>query len=115
MAITNALFPQSDTQPAADGLLPRNDAAPAADELLTSVVQGAHDTIDRLAGQAAPQLQRLQESMVSTGDALQSQAHRLRETGDEWTESLRGAVRKHPLAALASALALGLLIARVTR
>ena len=116
MTITNATFPPSDTRPSADGpLLPRTDAAPAPDALLTSVVKGAHDTIDRLAGQAAPQLQRLQEGMASAGDSLQDQAHRLRETGDEWTETLRGTVRDNPLAAIGTALVLGLLIARVTR
>jgi ElaB/YqjD/DUF883 family membrane-anchored ribosome-binding protein len=116
MTITNATFPQSDTRPSADGpLLPRGDAAPAPDQLLTNVVKGAHDTIDRLAGQAAPKLQRLQEGMASAGDALQDQADRLRQTGDKWTDSLRGSVRDNPLAAIATAVVVGLLIARVTR
>lgn len=123
MAITIAPSPPLDTVASSNGpaalsdspLLPQNDAAAVPDEILTRVVKGAHDTIDRLAEQAAPQLQLLQEGVAGASGTLQDQAHRLRETGDEWAESLRGTVRVNPLAALATGLAMGLLIARVTR
>jgi len=122
MSNTHTSFPLPDSMHSAPrsthlsaSPLQQADAPPAAGERLTRVVQGAHDTIDRLAGQAAPQLQRLEEGLAGAGHSLQDQAHRLRETGDQWTESLRGRVRDNPIAAMAAALALGVLIARLTR
>lgn len=77
-------------------------------DVLQRVVKGAHETLDRLADSAAPHVQRWQES-VGTG------AGHVKEIGDEWTESLRCTVRENPLAAVATALALGVLIARLTQ
>ncbi len=85
-----------------------------APKMLDRVVQGAHATIDRLAETAAPHVQRLQEGMSSASDTLHNRAGQARETGDEWTETLRCAVRDNPLAAVATALAVGALIARLT-
>lgn len=79
------------------------------------VVQGAHHTLDRLAETAAPHVQRLQEGVVAAGETLQSRAHQVREVGDEWADSLRNTVRENPLAAVVTALAVGVLIARLTR
>ena len=70
--------------------------------MLSRVVQGAHQTIDRLAGTAAPHVQRLQEGVAT-------RAEHVKQLGDEWAESLRGTVRDNPLAAVATALALGVL------
>ena len=95
------------TQPGADGA--------AAADLLQRVVQGAHQTIDRMADTAAPHVQRMQESMQSAGDVLNHRGEQVRDMGDEWAESLRTTVRENPLAAVAAALALGLLVARITR
>jgi hypothetical protein len=83
----------------------------AAGEMMSRVVSGAHHTIDRLAESAAPHVDRLQHM----GDDVHQHADHLRQVGDEWTQSMRTAVRDHPLAAVAVALALGVLIARVTR
>lgn len=87
----------------------------AGDDLLNRVVQGAHEAIDRLAGTAAPHVHRLQEQVASAGETLNVKASDVRDMGDEWTESLRSTVREHPVAAMATALAVGMLIARITR
>ena len=79
-------------------------AAEDAEHLLDRVVQGAHDGIDALADTAAPHVQRLQEGFAVA-----------RDTGEEWAESVRCTVRQHPLASLAAAAALGMLVARLTR
>ena len=79
-------------------------AAGDAEHLLDRVVQGAHEGIEALADTAAPHLQRFQEGLSVA-----------RDTGEEWAESVRCTVRQHPLAALAAAAALGLLVARLTR
>lgn len=103
--------------PVADtSMLPETEkAAPAAVDLLNRAVQGAHATIDRLADSAAPTVRQLGERMAGADDALQAKAGQLRETRDEWAESVRSTVRSNPLACVAGALVLGALIARITR
>lgn len=86
-----------------------------ATDMLSRVVQGAHHTIDRLADTAAPAVQRLQDGVHAAGDSLSQRASDAREMGDEWAESLRGTVRDNPLTAVVTALAVGVLIARLTR
>ena len=87
----------------------------AQSEVLNRVVQGAHHTIDKLAETAAPHVQRLEQGVSSASESLHARADHVREVGDEWAESLRSTVRENPLAAVATALAVGLLIARLTR
>ncbi|HEY6511495.1 MAG TPA: hypothetical protein VI032_05925 [Burkholderiaceae bacterium] len=93
----------------------RGADAARTDDLVGRFAQGAHQAIDRLAEGAAPHVNRLQESVAGAGDSLRMRADRARDVGDEWTESLRCTVREHPLASLGVALAVGLLIARVSR
>ena len=83
-------------------------------DVLAQVVQGAHNTVDRLAETAAPHVQRLQEGVNSASEMLQSRTDQAREVGDEWAESLRTTVREHPLASLAAALAIGMVVAKLT-
>lgn len=100
----------------APGTAAAKGAAPyASSELMERVVQGAHQTIDRLAGQAAPHVQRLEEKLSGADDLLHQRADQLREMGDVYVDSLRDTVRENPLLAVGAALALGLIIARVTR
>lgn len=89
--------------------------AAAAQGLLKSAVQGAHHTLDRLADGAAPAVQKLDASLASAEGALHARTERLRERSDQWLASVRGQVRNRPLTAVAAALALGALIARLTR
>ena len=90
-------------------------SAPQGDDVFGRVVQGAHETIDRLAESAAPHVHKLQESVASAGDQLHLRADQARELRDEWAESLRCTVREHPLAAVATAVAVGVLLARATQ
>ena len=89
--------------------------AAAGHDVLNRVVQGAHQTIDRLAESAAPAVQRVQDGVSAASDAISQRASDVRELGDEWAESLRSTVREHPLAAIATALAVGVLVARLAR
>ncbi len=84
-------------------------------DLMSRVVQGAHQTIDRLAETAAPHVHKLTQNVNSAGSALHDRADQAREMGDEWAESVRSTVRENPLAAVGVALAVGLLIAKLTR
>lgn len=99
----------------ADGPPSGPDSAGAGDAgVLDRVVQTAHQTIDRLAGAAEPHVRQMQEGFSSAREMLQARAGEAREAGEEWTESLRTTVREHPIAAVATALALGVLVARLT-
>jgi len=89
--------------------------AASADDLIARIARTAHETIDRLAETAAPRVNRLQESVSGLGDSLQARADHAREVGDEWAEAVRGTVRENPLAAVGVALAVGVLIARLSR
>jgi len=84
-------------------------------DVLSRVVQGAHSAIDKLADTVAPHVQRLEQGVGTAGESLQMRADHAREVGDEWAENLRSTVRENPLAAVATALAVGLLVSRLTR
>lgn len=105
-------LPKSDIP--ADGAA--KDVPPALQpHLLERVVQGAHETIDRLAERAAPHAQRVEEGVARANELLHERADEARELSQEWVDSLRNTVREHPLAALAAAVAAGMLIARLMR
>lgn len=89
--------------------------ANVGDEMLERIVQVAHEAIDRLAGTAAPHVHRLQEQIGHVGETFNLKASDVKATGDEWAESLRETVREHPLAAMGTAVALGMLLTRLTR
>jgi ElaB/YqjD/DUF883 family membrane-anchored ribosome-binding protein len=96
-----------------------NDAvdkgAAVGQDVLNRVVQSAHSAIDRFADTAGPAVQRVQDGVQAAGETLSQKAQDARELGDEWTESLRSTVRDNPLTALVTALAVGVLVARLTR
>ena len=97
-------------------MLPGSEKAPpAVVGLLKQAVQGAHDTIDRLADSASPAVRHLGESVSAAGETLHAKTDQLRETRDAWAEGVRTKVRSNPLASIAAALALGAVIARITR
>ena len=97
-------------------MLPGSDKAPpAAVGLLRKAVEGAHDTIDRLAESAAPAVQQLGEGVAAAAQTLEAKTGQLRSTRDEWVESARTTVRRNPLVAIAAAFALGAVVARITR
>lgn len=97
-------------------MLPGSEkASSAAVGLLNNAVQGAHNTIDRLADSAAPAVQQLGERVAAAGETMHAKTDQLRETRDEWVGSVRSTVRANPLASVAAAFALGALIARLIR
>lgn len=97
-------------------MLPDSERAPpAAVDLMKNAVQGVHDTVDHLADSAAPAVRQLGDGVAAAEDAVQAKAGAIRGTGDAWVEGLRTTVRDNPLACMAGALALGAVIARITR
>jgi ElaB/YqjD/DUF883 family membrane-anchored ribosome-binding protein len=98
-----------------DADVQRQSNGGARSELLGRVVQSAHSTIDRLADRAAPHVGKLEEGVHDAGDLLHQRADQMREIGDEWFDEVRASVREHPLAAVGIALAVGMLLARMSR
>jgi hypothetical protein len=111
-------WPTSSTRVAVPdtSMLPGSEHAPlAAVGMLNTAVRSAHDSIDRLASSAAPAVQHMGERVEAASSTLHKQGEQLRQTRDQWTQGARLAVREHPLAAVAGALLLGALVARLTR
>ena len=91
-----------------------DQAAAAERDVMRRVVQGAHEAVDRIADKAIPAVERLRGTYNDAADSLKHKADQAADLKDEWTESLRSAVREHPLAAIGTALALGVLLAKLT-
>ncbi len=106
-----ASSPAATSRPASTST-PASEAAPA---MLDKVVQGAHDTVDRVADSAEPVVRRLGERVSATEDALRAKTEQFFQVRDEWTAELRSTVRSKPLTYVVGALALGALIARLRR
>jgi ElaB/YqjD/DUF883 family membrane-anchored ribosome-binding protein len=91
-----------------------DSAAAAERDVMRRVVQGAHEAVDRLADKAIPAVERLKASYDGATETIKERAGQAAELKDEWTESVRSAVREHPLAAIGIAVAVGAIIARLT-
>jgi ElaB/YqjD/DUF883 family membrane-anchored ribosome-binding protein len=83
--------------------------------LLDTLVSSAHDAVDRVAAKAAPAVQRLVSGAQDATDTVKQRARDAGELGHEWTDSLRATVRDHPLASLAVAVAVGVLVSRLAQ
>ena len=104
----------SGSRPAAAADAAIDQAAAVERDVMRRVVQGAHEAVDRIADKAIPAVERLKETYNDATDTLKQRADQAVDLKDEWTESLRMAVREHPLAAIGTALALGVLLAKLT-
>jgi ElaB/YqjD/DUF883 family membrane-anchored ribosome-binding protein len=94
---------------------PGSNGAGHLPPLADRMAQGAHHTIDRLAETAAPHIERMEGALAGVTGHLKDQARQAREKGDEWADDLRASVRRNPLSAVAVAMAIGAVIARITR
>lgn len=105
---------------AADNPFPTSQDSEKADrtntsrpEALDKLEQGAHQTINQLADTAAAQVRYAQEVFAKASESVQQKAREWKGTGEEWTECLRDTVKEKPVAALATALAAGFILARL--
>lgn len=78
-----------------------------------NVVQDVHDTVDKLAEAAAPAVEQLSAAVEGAGSALNAQVDEALALQREWTDALRAAVREHPIAAVLTAAAVGVLVAKL--
>lgn len=101
------------TDPVAPMGMPPRDRD--GDDLLVRATAGAHEAVDRFADKAAPAVHKLGTGVTHASEALREGAHRAREIGDEWRQSLRGSVRDQPLTSVMVAMGAGWLIGRLMR
>ncbi len=88
-----------------------------ADRTLSTVdraAQSAHEAIDRLAAKAGPAIERLRGSANTAGQTLRAKADQFGDLEEQWVESARSYVRENPLAAVAIAVAAGVLLGKLT-
>jgi len=76
--------------------------------------QTAHEAIDRLAAKAGPAIDRLRGTATSASETLRAKADQFGELEEQWVESARAYVRENPLAAVGIAVAVGLLLGKLT-
>ena len=81
--------------------------------LLERAVQGAHETVDRLAESATPAVEQLSAGMDQASAAISEHAEEISALQREWTAALREAVREHPIAAVLTAAAVGVLLGKL--
>ncbi len=79
------------------------------------VVQSAHEAVDTLAAKAAPLVDRFSSGIDGASGQMHDRADQLSAMQEEWVESARTTVREHPLASLAAAVAVGMLLSRLSR
>lgn len=84
-------------------------------EMINRMEDAAHASIHQAANAAAAQVQQVQDSIQQATDSVHETSRQWRETCEEWTQCARTAVREKPLRSIATALAVGLLIARLAR
>ena len=79
------------------------------------LAQGAHHAVDQAAASAKPALEKLQESGVAAREVLAEKAEAAASMSDELMDSVRHYVRERPLTVLAGAVALGIVLAGISR
>ena len=96
-----------------DTVMDTSNPAINPNALLERAVEGAHATVDRLAEAVTPAVEQLTQAVDSAGDALNAKAVDARALQEEWTAALRDAVRDHPIAAVLTAAAVGVLVGKL--
>lgn len=87
----------------------------AADPAVSRIVQSAHDAVDRVAEKATPAVERARASLDDATQALRQRRQQLGDMQTELAASARENVRAHPLTAVLTAFAAGLVISRILR
>jgi ElaB/YqjD/DUF883 family membrane-anchored ribosome-binding protein len=107
-ASSGSPFPSS-TQPSSSSSSARQPA------FVDRVAETAHHVVDDLASKAGPAAERVRSTVNSTMESVHRGMDGLSSAPPEWTESFRQSVREHPLAMTGAAVAVGFLLARLTR
>lgn len=90
-------------------------AASALDSQVDRMADTAHRVVDDLASKTAPAAERVRTSMHHAMDTMHRRMDDLAETRDEWMETTRESIREHPLTMVCGAIAIGFLLAKLSR
>lgn len=91
-----------------------DDLAERSRTTVDRFAQTAHDAIDRLAAKAGPAIDRLRGGATNTSETLRAKADQFTEMEEQWVESARSYVRENPMAAVGIAVAVGLLLGKMS-
>ena len=91
------------------------DPVGSGQNFVDRLAQGAHQAVDQAAASAKPALEKLQESGSAARDVLAGKAEAAASMSDELVDSVRHYVSEHPLTVVAGAVALGIVLAGVSR
>jgi ElaB/YqjD/DUF883 family membrane-anchored ribosome-binding protein len=86
-----------------------------SDDVMNRVVQGAHEAVDRVAEKAGPAVERIRSGVSGAAESLHTHAEEFGALQEQWMQSARSCVREHPLATVAVAVAVGVLLSRISR
>lgn len=120
MASTSGSVPyptsSSTTDDAASGMASAASSGTAAtgEPVVDRVADKAHRVVDKLADKAGPAVERLRGSVHEARESMGQRMADFSHSRDEWLDSARESVRRHPLAAVGIAAAVGYLLARLT-
>ncbi|MGE5386646.1 MAG: DUF883 family protein [Betaproteobacteria bacterium] len=89
------------------------NAGAATEDVMNRVVQGAHEAVDRVAEKAGPAVERLKSGVSGAAESLHAHAEEFGAMQEQWMQSARGCVRDHPLATVAIAVGVGMLLSRM--
>jgi ElaB/YqjD/DUF883 family membrane-anchored ribosome-binding protein len=92
-----------------------NDIAASATPVVDRLAQSAHEAVDRVAAKAGPAVERLRSTASGAAGTLQQKAGDLGALEEQWMENARTVVRDNPLAAIAVAVAAGMLLSKLAR
>jgi len=84
-----------------------------ADPMFHRAVRGAHAAVDRVAERVGPAVERLKSGVSGAQESLNQRADQLGEIQEQWLASARTTVREHPIAAVAVALAAGVVLSKL--
>lgn len=111
---TTTPFPTSASAGMTTGTAGTDPTNSAQHRFIERVVQGAHEAIDKAARVAVPAVDRLSDQARRATVRVNERADQLGTLQDQWVQDCRTTVRQHPLAAVATGVALGWLIGRLT-
>ena len=89
-------------------------AAQAGDDFVKRLVDGAHAAIDKLGDAAGPTVDRIAGALSNPSAKASSLVGQAGDKKDAWLSDVRDIARKHPIAAIAVALAAGAVYAKLT-
>lgn len=82
------------------------------DQTAARTTSMAHETVDRVAASVMPVIDRVRSTAEGASQQLQTTAHDLMESRDQWMEDMRTCVKERPLTTIGVTAVVALLLGR---